>query len=189
MLGEIKRLIINQCGPVLMGVKPAALFPLRSRLCLDCLYALLPQHIELFVLRETCGRPLVLLYEKNMLAKALSHIPARNFLLDLGYPDTNSIIFILSCLKRRFCAVNFPHEIGLFLGYPLEDVTGFIRHKGQNYKFCGYWKVYGDVEKAKQLFRQYDLCREYMLRRSLSHTWKTRKYPALQLPSQKKYAH
>jgi hypothetical protein len=175
MLGDIKRLIINQCGPVLMGEKPAALFPLRSALYLDCLSALLPRNINLAILRQTetpAGdaelsaynrRPLVLLYEKTMLKKTLSGSAIRCFLSDLGYPAAVfSISHTLCYLKMRFSANDFPHEVGLFLGYPLEDVTGFIRHKGQNYKLCGYWKVYGDVERAKRLFRQYDLCRECM---------------------------
>jgi hypothetical protein len=185
MLNEVKRLMINQCGPVLMGIKPAALFPLRSARCLDCLSALLPQHINLLVLRETGtpsgaegaessargfpseGRPLILLYEKTMLEQTLSGGAARGFLSNFGYPATIfSMPSILRYLKMRFSAGNFPHEIGLFLGYPLEDVTGFIRHKGQNYKLCGYWKVYGDVEGAKRLFRQYDLCRECMKKRT-----------------------
>ena len=32
----------------------------------------------------------------------------------------------------------FPHEIGLLLGYPVEDVLGFIRHQGKNYLYTGY---------------------------------------------------
>ena len=46
----------------------------------------------------------------------------------------------------------FPHEIGLFLGYPIEDVVGFIRYSGRGCKLSGYWKVYGDAEAASRLF-------------------------------------
>ena len=51
---------------------------------------------------------------------------------------------------------DYPHEIGLFLGYPLSDVIGFIENKGWNYTCCGCWKSYGDPEKAQAYF---DLCR------------------------------
>ena len=37
--------------------------------------------------------------------------------------------------------LSFPHELGLLLGYPVEDVLGFIRNEGRNYLYCGYWKV------------------------------------------------
>lgn len=51
---------------------------------------------------------------------------------------------MLTRLAQRMEAVgDFPHEVGFFLGYPAEDVVGFIRNKGQNFKFCGRWKVYG----------------------------------------------
>lgn len=46
----------------------------------------------------------------------------------------------------------FPHEVGLFLGYPLDDVTGFIEQKGKNYKCCGIWKVYGNEKQTQMLF-------------------------------------
>jgi hypothetical protein len=171
MLGEVKRLMITQCGPVFMGIKPAALFPLRSALCLDCLSALLPGNINLLVLREIKNRPLVLVYDETTLEKTLSGGAIRLFLAGQGYSaDDLSMPQVLRYLKIRFGINNFPHEVGLFLGYPLEDVTGFIRHKGQNYKFCGYWKVYGDVDGAKRLFRQYDFCRAYMERRSGTYT-------------------
>ena len=54
---------------------------------------------------------------------------------------------------QRFEA--FPHEIGLFLSYPPEDVRGFIEHKGHESKCDGCWKVYGDAERAKKTFRTY----------------------------------
>jgi hypothetical protein len=168
MSGEITRIMINHCGPVLMGIKPAALFPLRSAFCLDRLYTLLPGNINLFVLRKDANHLLIFLYEKTLLEKTLSRDSARQLLSDFGYPmgvpAFSSIFPALEYLKMRFVKNVFPHEIGLFLGYPLEDVTGFILHKGQNYKLCGYWKVYGDVEHAKTLFRQYDLCRACMER-------------------------
>jgi len=54
----------------------------------------------------------------------------------------------------------FPHEIGLFLGYPVEDVRGFIEQRGKDCKLSGYWKVYGDEQAARRLFHQFDRCRD-----------------------------
>ena len=39
----------------------------------------------------------------------------------------------------------FPHEMGLLLGYPIEDVRGFIEHNGCGCLYSGYWKVYRNV--------------------------------------------
>ena len=54
----------------------------------------------------------------------------------------------------------FPHEVGLFLSYPPEDVKGFIDHRANGFKCAGLWKVYGDEEKARSLFAKYKKCTE-----------------------------
>lgn len=52
---------------------------------------------------------------------------------------------LLTQLSRRLCcSADFPHEIGVFLGYPLGDVVGFIENRGKNFTCCGCWKSYGD---------------------------------------------
>jgi hypothetical protein len=157
---ELFRIIVNYCGPVLMDCKPAALFTLQSQSAFACLSALLPRRLSLMVLRKSEGRLLVLLFHKEKLGKTISNESAGTMLAGMGYPTGGSISIVLKYLKKRFENETFPHEIGLFLGYPVEDVLGFVKHKGRNYKLCGYWKVYGDVEQAKLRFRQYDECRE-----------------------------
>ena len=54
----------------------------------------------------------------------------------------------------------FPHEVGLFLSYPPEDVKGFINHRANDFKCAGLWKVYGEEEKACSLFAKYKKCTE-----------------------------
>ena len=60
--------------------------------------------------------------------------------------------------KRLNETKEFPHEIGLFLGYPPEDVKGFIDNRAEGYKCIGCWKVYGDEENAKRKFECYKKC-------------------------------
>jgi hypothetical protein len=57
----------------------------------------------------------------------------------------------------------FPHEIGVFLGYPAEDVLGFIINEGRNYVCCRHWKVYHDIERAQEMFRRIDEAHSYAL--------------------------
>ncbi|MEI3013614.1 MAG: DUF3793 family protein [Ruthenibacterium lactatiformans] len=88
------------------------------------------------------------------------------FLQACGYPvsmGTGRLLDELSRRMRSAKAGGFPHEIGLFLGYPLEDVTGFIAAGGAEYRCSGCWKVYGDVEQAQHLFRRYAACRKRYL--------------------------
>ena len=71
----------------------------------------------------------------------------------------------LETLKKRLSeSGEFPHEIGLFLGYPPEDVEGFIENRGKNCKCVGCWKVYGDPEQAVRQFARFKKCREVYLR-------------------------
>jgi hypothetical protein len=65
---------------------------------------------------------------------------------------------------------DFPHEIGLFLGYPPEDVRGFMEHRGCGCKCVGCWKVYGDVQRAAELFARYQQCTDIYL-----HAWQNGK--------------
>lgn len=55
---------------------------------------------------------------------------------------------------------SYPHEMGIFLGYPLEDVREFMLRGGKDSLYTGYWKVYADVEQAKETFRTYDTAKE-----------------------------
>ena len=71
----------------------------------------------------------------------------------------------LERLSQRTACDEFPHEIGVFLDYPVEDVRGFVQNSGCNYKLCGCWKVYGSVESARKKFAAYDKCREYLCRK------------------------
>ena len=83
---------------------------------------------------------------------------AVRLLEESGYP-CHSAGQCVACLIRRLRENDeFPHEIGLFLSYPPEDVRGFIENKACRFKCAGLWKVYGDEERAKELFRQYKRC-------------------------------
>ena len=78
---------------------------------------------------------------------------------EYGYP-MGSLSDCLNYLRQRIALTqSFPHEIGLFLGYPIEDVAEFIKNQGRNCKYCGIWKVYHNEIEAKRLFAKIDKCR------------------------------
>ena len=105
---------------------------------------------------------LLLVYRPDMLQEYLAQDEARNLLLQDGYNIDGSLDEMIVRLKERFFhKTEFPHEIGLFLGYPIEDVKGFRKFGGSGCKMCGYWKVYDDVEQARRIFDSYDKCREF----------------------------
>ena len=97
---------------------------------------------------------LVMLYRRELLEEVLALENVRDILSERGYAFPFGIEDCLGHLRRRFL-VEFPHEIGLFLGYPPEDVRGFLEHRGAKSLAVGYWKVYGNVERARRAFRRY----------------------------------
>ncbi len=82
---------------------------------------------------------------------------------------TIAIYMLLKELSDRimmYCGGNieFPHEIGAFLEYPVEDIRGFLDNNGEEFLYSGYWKVYHNVNETKKLFKQYDFVKEFAVR-------------------------
>jgi len=108
---------------------------------------------------------LIYVYRKTHLQKLLNDVEIQNFLVDYGYPLESDLTKKLEMLKNRLGREkDFPHEIGIFLGYPLEDVKAFIDTKGKHCILCGDWKVYHNEETARCLFCRYKHCRETYIR-------------------------
>ena len=161
-------LLVDQCAPTLAGVKPASLFRYRGsepdearRLAEYWGQMLAPHGLTLRILK-TChqtGACMLLLYRADWLRRILSERANRRFLERQGYPPDADLRQLLELLSQRLCLEgDYPHEIGIFLGYPLEDVVGFIQNRGRNFTCCGYWKAYGDPAAARRRFDQYRRC-------------------------------
>lgn len=109
------------------------------------------------------NRALLLIYNEKLMQKRLADDEVRGLLSCFGYSDDFSADEYLQRLGVRLSENKmFPHEIGIFLDYPLEDVIGFMENKGTNYKLCGCWKVYGNEEKARRTFENYVKCRNFL---------------------------
>ncbi|MCM1529823.1 MAG: DUF3793 family protein [Alistipes sp.] len=156
-------------APTLLGIKCGSLVSL-SMSEFD-----LHSHIRMFN-RRACGkslkikklydhneRSLLLIYNEKLMQKRLADDDVKNLLSEFGYSADYSAEEYLDHLGVRLSEnETFPHEIGVFLDYPLEDVIGFMENKGGNYKLCGCWKVYGNEEKAKRTFTNYEKCKEFL---------------------------
>ena len=114
--------------------------------------------LRIIPLRHNKDKVLLYLYRPSRLKRDLKDAQADRLLQSCGYRCGNINLCIVQLIKRLSENEDFPHEIGLFLGYPPEDVCGFIENKAQCCKCVGCWKVYGDTEKAQKLFQQYKKC-------------------------------
>lgn len=160
---SFEQILIDQCAPTLAGMKPASLFrfpaypALRETVCRwdDCLW---PLGIRMVVLKECAAAAVVYLYRETWLEEIVQEADTHRFLERCGYRNFQ-IPAMLSLLSDRLCSEqDYPHEIGVFLGYPLEDVVGFIENKGHNFTCCGLWKCYGDPKAAQTRFASYRAC-------------------------------
>ena len=159
--------LVEFCAPTLAGYKAGSLFRYRpgpgERT--DDLAARWNSRLSgkglRMVLLGRCpanGDGLVYLYRERELDGILAQPDTAEFLAERGYGGLD-LAGCLALLSDRVGAEGcFPHEIGIFLGYPLEDVRGFVEHGGQNYRCCGCWKVYGDPDRARRWFSRLRRC-------------------------------
>lgn len=151
--------IAYHVAPTLEGVKPSNLVDfkdgdkkLKARWEKHGRFFKKLNHLELYSDEKSC---LVLFYNKDMLSDIILNGKCFEYLVSIGYPHSKSIDELLIHLRNRF-KDEFPHEIGLFLGYAFEDVVSFTEYPSERGSFVGYWKVYHDVENAKRCFNLYD---------------------------------
>ena len=156
-----EELIVRHCAPTLANLKTGSLFvcPITDRpsffSSLRSLNELLvPKGLRALPLRIREHSALVYLYRPSRLKKDLEDPAAIKILQDQGYSCYGKCLPKL--IERVRASEEFPHEIGLFLGYPPEDVQGFLDHRPC--KCSGCWKVYGDENKAKKTFDLYKKC-------------------------------
>lgn len=158
----IESMIACFAAPVICGVKCGKLLNLsRSGENLNLAWASIKGELLGRFSLEAVEVPsrgtgvLLFLYDRNLLACALASDKAQGMLGDLGYPVENGAIDDqVSFLIEKF-KTGLPHEVGLFLGYPPEDVRAFIHNEGRGAKLTGYWKVYGDEDEARKIFSNY----------------------------------
>lgn len=161
------------CAPSLAGIKAADMIcwepPAQNTMEFLQYYreSLDRLGVCLRVLRPCGSRLLMLVFRPRQLEQCLSQPDVRASLAKEGYPVGQRIDLdaLLDHLCRRLEQEEFPHEIGLFLGYPAADVEGFRIHGGRNCKLSGCWKVYGDADYAQKMFERFLRCRQALTRR------------------------
>jgi hypothetical protein len=158
-----------QCAPVLTGIKLSNLLIIQREDRAAVIKLFKKTVISCHIICEAEDRVTFLLYHKAQLQQYINEAPAKRILHSAGY-HMSGLDGILRELTRRYSGYirynrdTFPHEIGIFLGYPAEDVAGFMENRGKNYLYIGYWKVYGNLPEALRLFEKYRQAKEKVLR-------------------------
>lgn len=159
--------LVALCAPTLAGMKSGSIFSVRH---------FEPEQIEekvskwnerlsvfglcLKILKAGTEKTptIIYLFRPSMVERELKAQGADEFLQACGYSGTTLQEHIDQLCERLQNSPDFPHEIGLFIGYPLEDVIGFITHKGRNFCCCGLWKAYGNAEERSRYFQKCQKC-------------------------------
>ena len=195
----LENYLIEYCSPTLASLKSGSLFNCRCSSDEDlegCISGwndlFRSRGVTMHLLRRTDTTALIYVYRRSALKDTLSDPEIRSFLTAYGYEAcyccdgcTASGCSIENCLRHLEKRITggdgnaetvFPHEIGIFLGYPLADVAGFISNKGRNCKCTGAWKVYGDASCAQKSFAKFRKCNDVYNR-----LWKSGRRSVLQL--------
>ncbi len=160
-----EEIIIKYCSPTLAGIKTGNLFSVKNGNAPDIrrdvreLNELLKKKgLRVTTLKETKEYTLIYVYRPDRLRQDLQNPVALNILKHKGY-SVDGTEYTLTQLSNRLRGdASFPHEIGLFLGYPPSDVECFIRNPEKGVKYCGCWKAYSEPEKARRIFDMYKRC-------------------------------
>lgn len=124
-------------------------------------------HIKCYELKRNKDSLILMLYDEKLLLRTLYCKENINFLKGFGYRRDMDLLDMLELLKERYSVV-CPHEMGIFLGFPLKDVKEYMRNPEGRGLLTGYWKVYSDLEEAKKKFQQFDYARMNLILNTLN---------------------
>lgn len=160
-----EELLVKHCAPTLAGMKTGSLFNCSY----DCINKLQkqinefncklnPKGVHIRLLSHNKVTAFIYVYRPSKLERTISNKEEKEFLTQKGYYYYDIDNCIEQLCMRLSAKEEFPHEIGLFLGYPLADVKEFIKNNGSNCKCVGYWKVYTNENNTLKIFEKYKKC-------------------------------
>ena len=162
--------LIRCCAPTMACLKTGNMFTCafdsRKQLTIELRQLnqrLSHKGLRILPLRWRDGKALLYLYRPKLLEHDLRDPLSRKLLAECGYTGEDANVCLARLISRLRTEEDFPHEVGLFLGYPPADVDGFM-HRKDECKLSGLWKVYDDVESAIRQFARCRHCTEVYLR-------------------------
>ena len=157
-----EELIIEHCSPTLAGIKTGNLFSVKvineeklNNEIRELNDSLRDKGLRVIPLKVTHKYALIYIYRPSHLMNDLKDPQASLLLKRMGYTSKSPECCIVELVQRLKCEESFPHEIGLFLGYPPSDVECFMKHPCSGVKCRGCWKAYSEPEKAANLFERF----------------------------------
>ena len=165
---QLEEQIAFQCAPLVAGLKLSNLLIVPAIAEESLKHILLGTKFTYYCLCKHGGKQVYLIYRISELTRYLSEPETQNLLSELGYGKCGLYPLLESVAEKYEKHLNkdaeFPHELGLLLGYPVVDVRGFMEQEGKNFLYSGYWKVYGNLKETLQLFQEFGKARGFVVR-------------------------
>ena len=156
--------VVQYCAPTLAGIKTGNIFSIQNgssdilgeiRRLNACFTK---KGVRIIPIRKTEKKTLIYIYRPERLKADLNVPEAADILKEKGYCLGNPDTCLVQLVRHLAADQNFPHEIGLFLGYPPSDVKCFMENSREGVKCTGCWKAYSNPEKAEETFEKYRKC-------------------------------
>lgn len=170
----IENFLVYSLSLVITGVKPAATVNFKKNG--ENLYDKWVTYgrdfireidLDFIELRESNEAVIVMIFNEESLKENLFKESHMEFLTALGYSKNGDLWDYLTTLETRYDLYKCPHELGLFLGIPIEDVKDFMECTSKKCLMCGYWKVFNNHKKAQIIFNHYDRIKEHTVQHML----------------------
>lgn len=157
----IKR-ILEMLGAVILGSKPAEIINVpgskedkKIKLSkIEAFFSNCSRITYRIITTHDGGKRVLFINEKSM-EKVLVNKRCINFLKFVGYSSDYELNDYMDELVFRLQSEEFPHEIGVFLGYPLKDVLGFMGYGKNELVEVKNWRIYGDKEISYEVYNNF----------------------------------
>lgn len=167
---SLEKYLLFTLSPVIGGLKPSSTITLsydKKEYSIWSTYK--KEFLEILKLKEIVLRKgtkaeIILIYNEENLLNCINKKDNREFLNKLGYDLTLTLEENLDILVYRYEKYHCPHELGVFLGIPIEDVIDFMECSDKKCLMCGYWKVFNNYNDAKDIFNKYDISKNIMIK-------------------------
>ena len=159
--------LVETLGPVIFGTKPSELLSF-SKLNFESQSKIekIEKHMgkcsrikyKVFEFKKNSIK--VLFYNPSTMDKNLRDFKNKKCLQNMGYPEPYALEVYIELLILKMQGGEIPHEIGIFLGYPLKDIIGFIGHPSLKLTKVNGWRVYGDPRLSDKIHKEFSEARK-----------------------------
>jgi len=155
--------VLIRVSPTILGVKPAEILNVKLGSldkCRRCFQGF--DDIKFIEIRDfpRISRRQLLFYHITCLEQVLTQKAIQKFLQQLGYPFSFNMELYLDILISKLQSCIFPHEIGVFLGYPLKDVLGYMGLTSLKLVNVKGWQYYGNGKSSILQYKRFCKARE-----------------------------